>query len=170
MLILTVRKSLFVACLGLMMWLPQASATDVVEVRLMTLSLASDIASAAVKACAESGYQVSAVVVDRSGAVQVVMRAVFASRFTIEIAERKANAVVLSGVGTGEFRGNRADIMAEMNEVDGILVLEGGLPIRAAGSLLGAVGVSGAPGGDKDAACAQAGLEVVLERLEFAGD
>ncbi len=145
-------------------------AADVISARLMTLDLAADIAAAAVKACAEAGYQVSAVVVDRSGATQVVMRDVFASRFTIEIAERKANAVVLSGVDSGEFRVNRADIMAEMNEVDGILVLEGGLSIRAAGSLLGAVGVSGAPGGDKDADCARAGLDSVLERLEFAAD
>ena len=166
---LAIRKSVFAACMGLMASL-QAYAADVVEARLMTLSLASDIASGAVRACAASGYQVSAVVVDRSGATQVVMRDVFASRFTIEIAERKANAVVLSGIDSGEFRVNRADIRAEMNEVDGILVLEGGLPIRAAGSLLGAVGVSGAPGGDKDAVCAQAGLDAVLERLEFADD
>jgi len=163
------RKYMFAACMVLMVS-SQAYAADVVEARLMTLSLASDIASGAVRACAASGYQVSAVVVDRSGATQVVMRDVFASRFTIEIAERKANAVVLSGIDSGEFRVNRADIRAEMNAVEGILVLEGGLPIRAAGSLLGAVGVSGAPGGDKDAVCAKAGLDGVLERLEFADD
>ena len=164
------RKAVFSACIGLMAVSSLVSAKDVLEARLMSLSLASDIASEAVRTCAASGYQVSAVVVDRSGATQVVMRDVFASRFTIEIAERKANAVVLSGVDSGEFRVNRADILAEMNEVNGILVLEGGLPIRAAGSLLGAVGVSGAPGGDKDAECAKAGLASVLERLEFAGD
>jgi len=165
-----IKKTASAACMGLAAVCSQLYATDVVDARLMTLSLASDIAREAVKACAASGYQVSAVVVDRSGATQVVMRDVFASRFTIEIAERKANAVVLSGIDSGEFRVNRADILAEMNEVDGILVLEGGLPIRAAGSLLGAIGVSGAPGGDKDAVCAKAGLDSVLERLEFAGD
>ncbi|PKO64011.1 MAG: hypothetical protein CVU23_09100, partial [Betaproteobacteria bacterium HGW-Betaproteobacteria-17] len=42
------------------------------------------------------------------------------------------------------------------------------LPIRAAGSLIGAVGVSGAPGGDKDRACAAAALRKLEERLEFA--
>jgi uncharacterized protein GlcG (DUF336 family) len=167
---LAIKKCVSAAFMGLMALSSQVFATDVVEARLMTLTLASDIASEAVRVCAASGYQVSAVVVDRSGATQVVMRDVFASRFTIEIAERKANAVVLSGVDSGEFRVNRADILAEMNEVDGILVLEGGLPIRAAGALLGAIGVSGAPGGDKDAVCAKAGLDSVLERLEFAGD
>jgi uncharacterized protein GlcG (DUF336 family) len=46
--------------------------------------------------------------------------------------------------------------------------MDGALPIRAAGSLIGAVGVSGAPGGDKDRACAAAALKTVEERLEFA--
>jgi uncharacterized protein GlcG (DUF336 family) len=157
-------------CIGLVCVGVQAGANDTVETRLMTLPLASDIARAAVDACAKSGYQVSAVVVDRSGSPQVVMRDVYASRFTIEIAERKANAVVLSGVSSSEFRRNRADIVAEMNEVDGVLVMAGAVPVRAAGALLGAVGVSGAPGGDKDEACARAGVESVQERLDFAGD
>lgn len=145
-----------------------ASANDVLTVKQLSLELAADIAQRAVQQCRKAGYQVSAVVVDRGGAVQVVMRDALASRFTVEIAQRKANAVVLSGVASSTFRKNRADIRAEMNHVDGILMLDGGLPIRAAGALLGAVGVSGAPGGDKDEACAAAALAAVQERLEFA--
>ena len=49
-----------------------------------------------------------------------------------------------------------------------ILILAGGLPVRAAGSLVGAIGVSGAPGGDKDAACAQVAVEAAETALEFA--
>jgi len=154
-------------CLGIAVSSSVLADSDVLESRLMTLKLATDIAAAAVKSCRDAGYQVSAVVVDRSGAAQVVMRDVYASRFTVEIAERKANAVVLSGVSSSEFRVNRADIVSEMNEVDGILVLDGAVPVRAAGTLLGAVGVSGAPGGDKDEACARAAVASVQERLEF---
>jgi uncharacterized protein GlcG (DUF336 family) len=145
-----------------------AAADDILTVKQLSMELAADIAQRAVQQCRKAGYQVSAVVVDRSGAVQVVMRDALASRFTVEIAQKKANAVVLSGVASSTFRKNRADIRAEMNHVDGILMLEGGLPIRAAGALLGAVGVSGAPGGDKDEACAAAALAAVQERLEFA--
>jgi len=141
--------------------------SGVLDSRVMTLDLASQVAAAAVKSCADSGYQVSAVVVDRSGVPQVIMRDVFASRFTIEIAQRKANAAILSGISTSEFRKNRADIRAELNEIDGILVLDGAVPIQAAGTLLGAVGVSGAPGGDKDEACARAGVESIQEQLDF---
>jgi uncharacterized protein GlcG (DUF336 family) len=154
-------------CTGFLLSSAAFAGSAVVDARLMTLELASTIARAAVASCADAGYQVSAVVVDRSGAPQVVMRDVFASRFTIEIAERKANAVILSGVSSAEFRVNRADIVAEMNVVDGILVLDGAVPIRAGGALLGAVGVSGAPGGDKDEACAKAGVETVQEQLDF---
>ena len=154
-------------CSGILLSSAAFSGSSVVDARLMTLELASTIARAAVASCADTGYQVSAVVVDRSGAPQVVMRDVFASRFTVEIAERKANAVILAGVSSSEFRVNRAEILAEMNEVDGILVLDGAVPIRAGGALLGAVGVSGAPGGDKDEACAKAGVNSVQEQLDF---
>lgn len=162
-----IAASSLAICTGILLSVPAFAGSVVLNSRLMTLELASKIARVAVASCAEAGYQVSAVVVDRGGAPQVVMRDVFASRFTIEIAERKANAVILSGVSSSEFRVNRAEILAEMNEVDGILVLDGAVPIRAGGTLLGAVGVSGAPGGDKDEACAKAGVENIQEQLEF---
>jgi len=155
------------ACIGILLSSKAFAGSAVVDTRLMTLELAGTIARAAAASCADAGYQVSVVVVDRSGAPQVVMRDVFASRFTIEIAERKANAVILSGVSSSEFRVNRAGILAEMNEINGILVLDGAVPIRAGGALLGAVGVSGAPGGDKDEACAKAGVNSVQEQLDF---
>jgi hypothetical protein len=60
-----------------------------------------------------------------------VIRDNLASRFTPTIAERKANAVILSGMDSSTFRNNRPDIHDEMNQVDGILMLEGGLPIHA---------------------------------------
>ena len=145
-----------------------SEAGDFVTSTRMTLELAEDIARAAVDTCRGDGWQVTAVVVDRSGIPQAMLRDLNASRFTIQIATEKANAVILSGVASAEFRRNRDDIRQEMNHVDGILVLEGGVPIRAAGTLVGAVGVSGAPGGDKDEACALKALETVRERLEFA--
>lgn len=55
-----------------------------------------------------------------------------------------------------------------MNHVDGLVVLEGGVPIRTGGALVAAVGVSGAPGGDNDEVCAAKAVERVQERLEFA--
>lgn len=145
-----------------------AEAADVIMVRRMTMELAVDVARATIQSCRDAGYQASAVVVDRTGVVQVVMRDTLANRFTLRAAEDKANAVILSGVDSSEFRANRQDIRPEINEIDGVLMMDGGVAIVAAGSIIGAVGVSGAPGGDKDELCARAGLESVQERLDFA--
>ena len=163
------NRKLLVTSVLLCQWLTlPAVAGDVVNVKLMTLELARDIATGAVEACRKDGYQVSVVVVDRSGRSQVVMRDVFANQYMTQLAQGKANAVILSGTGSGELRINRADIADELNLLDNLLVLDGGLPIRLAGSVIGAVGVSGAPGGDLDAACAQRGIDSVQERLDFA--
>jgi uncharacterized protein GlcG (DUF336 family) len=152
----------------LMLMMSGVQATDVISVRLMTLDLAVDIAQGAIDACREDGYQVSVVVLDRSGRTQVMMRDVFANQYLTQLAQAKANAVVLSNTSSGVLRKNRADIVDELNLLDDLLVLDGGLPVSVAGSMIGAVGVSGAPGGDKDEACAQRGIEGVQERLDFA--
>jgi uncharacterized protein GlcG (DUF336 family) len=148
---------------------PMASAaTDVVNVKLMTLELAVDIARGAVEACREDGYQVSVVVTDRSGRTQVVMRDVYANQYMTQLAKAKTSAVVLSNTSSSSLGRNRADIVAELNHLEELLVLDGGVPITVAGSMIGAVGVSGAPGGDLDEACALRGIEGVQERLDFA--
>lgn len=143
---------------------------DIMPSKLISTEFALDIAKAALSECRNNGYQVSAVVVDRAGNLQVALRDVYASRFTTEIAQRKANTVILSGIDSGTFRKNREDIRQELNHIDGIIVMEGGLPIEAGGVLLGAIGVSGAPGADKDAACAKAALKAFEERLIFASE
>ena len=145
-----------------------AVAVDVVNVKLMTLDLAVDIAQAAVEACRKDGYQVSVVVVDRSGRTQVVMRDVYANQYMTQLAKAKTSAVVLSNTSSSLLGKNRADIAAELNQLDDLLVLDGAVAITVAGSMIGAVGVSGAPGGDLDEACALHGIGAVQERLDFA--
>jgi len=156
------------AALAATLMVSTGHATDVIKVRLMGSDLAADIARATVKACRAKGYQVAAVVLDRAGDMIAAQRDTLARRHTLEIAERKAGLVVLSGVDSGQMRANRGDIRPELNEMRGLIVMEGGVQIRAQGSLIGAVGVSGAPGGDIDADCARAGLEAVQDRLDFA--
>ena len=143
-------------------------AADSVSVRSIGLELAKDIAFESVKACRKQGFQVSAVVVDRNGLVQAALRDDLASRFTLQIAEEKANSVILSGINSGEFRKAREDIRPELNHMKGIIIMQGALPIEIAGSRIGAIGVSGAPGGHLDERCAQQALDTLVERLEFA--
>lgn len=143
-----------------------AAPVDFLPAKQMGMELARDIATLSVEACRKDGYNVSAVVLDRAGNVQAALRDTLATRHTLEIAERKAGMAVMSGSDTGSFRAARGDIRPELNHIDGLIVMVGGLPIRSAGSLVGAVGVSGAPGGEKDAACAEAALKAVEDRLE----
>ncbi|RMG54774.1 MAG: heme-binding protein [Gammaproteobacteria bacterium] len=143
-------------------------ASDVLEQRNIGMDLARDIASASVLACRKAGYQVSAVVVDRDANVRAVLRDDLAPRFTIEIAERKANMAIMGGVATTELVRSRSDIRQELNHINGLIMMGGGVPIVVGGYRVGAVGVSGAPGAEKDEACARQALEALAERIEFA--
>ncbi|WP_456404726.1 GlcG/HbpS family heme-binding protein [Thiolapillus sp.] len=145
-------------------------AGDVVQEKSIGMDLARDIANEAVLACRQKGFHVSAVVVDRHGLLRVALRDDLAARFTLEIAERKANMAVMAWTDSGQFRKSRPDIQQELNHIDGLIVMEGGVKIVAGGYNLGALGVSGAPGGDKDAACARQALKKLMTRLEFALD
>jgi len=142
---------------------------DLVQVQRMSMELARDIAQGAVKACRAKGFQVSAVVLDRSGDTQALLRDVYAPRMTMEIAKEKAGAVILSGTASAQLDASRSDIASDLNHLDEVLTMAGGLPIESQGTMLGAVAVSGAPGGDIDAECAQAGLDGVADRLQFGG-
>jgi len=162
---LTLRfvTSMFIASMGFV-----AHAADVVNDNSVGMELARDIANETIQACRKDGYHVSAVVVDRHGLIRAALRDDLASRFTLEIAERKANMTVMAWTDSGAFKKARSDIRQELNHIDGLIVMEGGIKIVSGGYNVGAVGVSGAPGGDKDAACAKKALKKLNERIEFA--
>lgn len=147
-----------------------ATASDLVKDISIGMALARDIASASIDACRADGYHISAVVVDRFGLVRAALRDDLASRFTLEIAERKANMTVMAWTDSGTFRDARADIRPELNHIDGLIVMDGGVRIIAGGYNIGAIGISGAPGGELDRACAEKGIAAMEERIEFALD
>lgn len=166
---MSLRKLITLSMTACLVAAAPVRASDLVPTHLLGLDLAGDIARETVDACRADGYQVAVVVTDRSGDPVVVMRDVFVSKYMVQIATNKANAVTMSNSASGALRKNMARIRDELNELDGVLLMEGGVPIRAAGRLVGAVGVSGAPGGDLDEACAQAGVDAVFDRLEPGG-
>lgn len=153
--------------LGILGTTPAVFAEDVVDERNIGMELARDLASEAIMACREQGYSVSAVVVDRHGNQRVALRDDFASKFTLQIAEDKANSTIMSGLKSGDFRAQRGDIRPELNHVDGVLIMVGAVPIISGGVRVGAIGISGAPGGEKDEACALKALEKLEDRLAF---
>ena len=155
-------------CTVLLQLTASSYADDSITLKSIGMDLARDIVNESVQACRKAGFQVSAVIVDRNGIVKAILRDDLASRFTLQIAEEKANSVILSGLNSGEFRKNRSDIRAELNHMDDLIIMQGALPIIMAGSRVGAIGVSGAPGGDIDERCAQQALDKLQERLDFS--
>jgi uncharacterized protein GlcG (DUF336 family) len=145
-----------------------ARAADVLGVKTIGTALARDIADKTVAACTAKGYSVTAVVVDRSGQDIAVLRSQFAAVQTITIAGGKARGAIMAGTPTSELRTSRPALAANLNHLSDVMMMDGGLPINAAGVRIGAVGVSGAPGGDIDEACAQEALDELADRYEFA--
>ncbi|AJA60447.1 MULTISPECIES: GlcG/HbpS family heme-binding protein [Bradyrhizobium] len=131
--------------------------------------LALDLARASLGDCRSRGYQVAVAVVDRFGVIQVVLRDRFAGAHTVSTASGKAWTAATFRTSTTELNAvsQPGMMQAGIRNLPGTVIIGGGLIVEAGGSLVGAVGVSGAPGGDADEACARAGIDAIRDKLEF---
>lgn len=138
-------------------------------VRLLTPETALRAAQAAIETCRKNGYQVAVAVVDRGGTAQVLLRDRFAGPHTVDVAINKAwTAVTFKQDTLSLGLASRPDgPAAPIRHFPRVVVMGGGLPIEAGGSLLGAIAVSGAPGGEADDVCAKAGVEAIRQDIEF---
>lgn len=128
-----------------------------------------DAARAAFEQCRKAGYVVTVAVVDRGGHALAVLRDPLAGPHTIATAIGKASTAVSFRMDTGDLARETQPGSAQsgIRDLPGVVAVGGGLPIQAKGSLVGGIGVSGAPGGDADAACAKAGIAAVSDNLEL---
>ncbi len=141
----------------------------------LSLELASRAAWAAVEDCRRRGYSVAVAVLDRGGNTQALLRDRFAGPHTPETAIRKAWTANSFRQSTGELAAlhKEGKIPAQVQHNPGALLVGGGVTISASGSMVGAIGVSGAPPGKSDrdsidGACAAAGIAAIQEAVEFA--
>ncbi|MBL4691647.1 MAG: heme-binding protein [Rhodospirillales bacterium] len=147
----------------------KAQEGALVTFKSLNLETALELAEAALADCRKRGFQVAVAVVDRSGILQVTLRDRFAGPHTPETARRKAWTAINFRTNTGEL----ADLtqpgkpQSGARDITNVLMLGGGVPVEAAGALVAGVGVSGAPGGDLDEACAQAGIEAIADKIAF---
>lgn len=148
---------------------PMRAEEALVAYKSLGPELALDLARAALDSCRANGYQVAVAVVDRSGVTQVMLRDRFAGPHTPSTASGKAWTAVSFKTSTTELNAisQPGMMQAGIRNLPGAVVIGGGLVVEAGGSLVGAVGVSGAPGGDADEACARAGIEAIRDKLEF---
>jgi len=146
-----------------------ARAEDFSTFRVMAPGLALDLAQAALRSCRERGFQVAVAVVDRFGVTQVVLRDTLAGAHTPETAAAKARAAVSFRAATEELAAatQAGQLNSAIRHIPGYIFLGGGVPVESAGAIVGGVGISGAPGGAEDHACARAGIAAIEDRLQF---
>ena len=156
--------------LALLAAAPATRADDaLVTFKSMTPETALDLAKAALETCRARGYQVAVVVVDRFGQPQVVLRDRYAGAHTVPTATGKAWTAASFRMSTRDLAAatEPGQSQAGVRNLPGVVPIAGGLTVEAGGALVGAVGVSGAPGGEEDEGCAKAGVDAVRDRLEF---
>ena len=159
-------KSIFLAAAAVA--INGVASAQVLTEKNISSSLAVEIAQRAVEACAAEKYNVTAAVVDRAGVIRALIRADNAGTHTVAAAQDKAFTSASSRTPTGKMaetvQSNPG--AAGLVDIDGFLVLAGGMPIKAGDAVIGAIGVGGAPGGNLDEACAVKAIEAVAEKLK----
>jgi uncharacterized protein GlcG (DUF336 family) len=144
----------------------QTPPAGLVSERSISLATAMELATAGLERCRADGYKVSITVLNRHARTAVVLSDDGVNPHTIENSMRKAYTAFTTRSPSGEMAKRTQPGLAGFMLLDRITSIEGGLPIFAANKeLVGSIGISGAPGGEKDAACAQAGLDRIARSL-----
>jgi uncharacterized protein GlcG (DUF336 family) len=158
------------ALLGLAAALALPASAQVLSEKNISLAMALTIAQTAAETCKAQGYRVSVHVVDRSGQVKVLLRGDNAGPHTVENSYRKAYTARTLRVSSAEFANRLNDpagtTARAQATLPGMIGLAGALPIVVGDDVIGAVGVSGSPGGERDEACAKAGIDKVADQLK----
>ena len=146
--------------------LQASAAAELLTVRSLSLVQAMSAATAVIKACTSDRFLVS--VVDKDGTVKVSLRGDGAPAYTLEAATRKAYTAASTGTATSQLEQALSPHpeLWSARQIDGFLLLGGGLPVMIGTEIVGAIGVSGAPTIQADEACARAGLRAIDDRVK----
>ena len=149
---------------------PAVAADDaIVTYKSLSPEAALEAAQAALKKCRDNGFQIAVAVVDRFGQTQVMLRDRYAGLPAPDAAVAKAYTAVSFRAATSELSKSlkSGQLDPGLARLPHVSMLGGGLMIEAAGTLLGGIGVSGAPGGERDEECAKAGIDAIRDKLDF---
>ena len=142
-----------------------ACAQAIVTERGISLNAALDVARAGLERCRADGYKVTVTVLNRHARTAVVLSDDGVNPHTVENSMRKAYTAFTTRSPSVEMAKRTQPGLAGFMLLDKITAIEGGLPIFAGKELIGSIGISGAPGGEKDAACAQVGIDKIAKDL-----
>ena len=156
---------------GLCLALPALAQSQAAtfQIKALTPETALVAAQAALASCRAQGYQVGVAVVDRSGLTQVFLRDRYAGAHTLDVATNKAWTAASFRTSTLELAAESQPgrPMSGIRSTPRMLAVGGGVVIEGGGSIYGAIGVSGAPGGEANDVCAKAGIKAIADKIEF---
>jgi uncharacterized protein GlcG (DUF336 family) len=153
--------------IGLACALASPASAQLLNQKSLSAAMALTIAQTALETCTKQGYHVSVHVLGHNGEVIVAVRGDDAPPHTMENSQRKAYTARTFRIPSGEFAQRVKDNPSiSAVHLTGVIAAQGALPIKVGDEVIGAVGVSGAPGGEKDEACAKAGLDKIADQLK----
>jgi uncharacterized protein GlcG (DUF336 family) len=145
----------------------RATPRPAVSIRGPALDLAIEAARAAVDTCAAGGFYIGASVIDTSGQPRAALEAEGSDGGHVYVAVRKALVALAfkmpSSKASMAVQNDKA-LLARVTP--NMFVMEGAVPIMAGSEMIGAIGASGAAGGDQDEVCAIAGLNKIKDRVK----
>ncbi len=155
------KKPILASVLSTIFFVPSpifSVAQNLVTQNNLSTDGALSVAHAALDKCHADGYHVSLTILDASGLVKVQLRGDGTGPHTLEHSRRKAYTALTFRRTSAETAKSWASSTTPPPLIEGTVGAEGGVPIRIDNEVIGAIGVSGAPGGEKDEACANAGI------------
>jgi uncharacterized protein GlcG (DUF336 family) len=164
---MTFKRQVLAAVALMLASMASASAQAPLIEKNVSMKMALAIIDGTLAQCAKDGYKVSVVIVDNAGLVRASLRGDGTSPHTMEFARKKAYTARVRGQTSLEFMKLTDDpASANLRQIPDVVTIGGGVPIRIGNVTIGAVGVSGAPGGEKDEVCANAGIAKVADQLK----
>ena len=149
---------------------PVTAEKGVVTTHALSMALADQIAHAAVEACRKMGFHTTITVLDSSGALKAFLRDDGTGPHTISLSRTRPippSPWPTASPPPAPFATARNSTLGSpMTNIQGVVGVGGGVPIKYRGEVIGGVGSSGAVGGDKDELCSQAGIDAVADQLK----
>jgi uncharacterized protein GlcG (DUF336 family) len=164
----TVHRPAFIGLAAMLSCALAAPASaDLLVQKSLSATMALTIAETALDTCTKAGFHVSVTVVGRNGEVLVQVRGDNTGPHTMENSFRKAYTARTFRQSSGEFAARlKENPQLSLIHLSNVIATQGALPIKVGDDVIGAAGVSGAPGGDKDEACVKAGIDKIASQLK----
>ena len=157
----------FAVSIAVVCGMPTVAGAQVITHRDVGVRMALAMAVAALDQCETDGNSVSVAVVDRAGRLRVLLQSDKANPHNIELARRKAYTARTFGRTSADWAKRTAELpdLAAQRQLEDVIALRGGVPIKIGNETIGGIGVSGSSS-EGDEKCAIAGLAKVADQLK----